>query len=261
MASTTSTASGVTAGRANRSGTTAGCRCARSRADRPSARSRFRQGSAGSGRDSSASRRPTSPSSRSSLLLTCGYSAMAVTPILAATVRMVTASRPCSSAMASAAPSICSRRSLSLPPVRRALSVSATACSFRPVPGLGPLVSPAHRLYSVDRENERSKKARTGWDLGGTSIAAERADDMASPAEQGAPVLDAEGLVKTYGRRRALDGFTLSAAAGEIVGLVGQTARARPRSSRWWPGWSGRRRAGCGSAASTPWPAREPPGR
>jgi ABC-2 type transport system ATP-binding protein len=34
-------------------------------------------------------------------------------------------------------------------------------------------------------------------------------------------VLAAEGLRKTYGSRPALDGFTLSAAAGEIVGLVG----------------------------------------
>jgi ABC-2 type transport system ATP-binding protein len=40
-------------------------------------------------------------------------------------------------------------------------------------------------------------------------------------AGQGLPVLAAEGLVKIYGRRRALDGFTLSAVAGEIVGLVG----------------------------------------
>jgi ABC-2 type transport system ATP-binding protein len=34
-------------------------------------------------------------------------------------------------------------------------------------------------------------------------------------------VLYATGLVKTYGGKRALDGFTLSVAAGEIVGLVG----------------------------------------
>jgi ABC-2 type transport system ATP-binding protein len=40
-------------------------------------------------------------------------------------------------------------------------------------------------------------------------------------AGQELPVLAAEGLVKVYGRRRALDGFTLSAVAGEIVGLVG----------------------------------------
>lgn len=35
------------------------------------------------------------------------------------------------------------------------------------------------------------------------------------------PILAAEKLVKTYGRRRALDDFTLDVVAGEIVGLVG----------------------------------------
>jgi energy-coupling factor transporter ATP-binding protein EcfA2 len=34
-------------------------------------------------------------------------------------------------------------------------------------------------------------------------------------------MLTAEGLVKAYGRRRALDDFTLHVAAGEITGLVG----------------------------------------
>jgi ABC-2 type transport system ATP-binding protein len=42
-----------------------------------------------------------------------------------------------------------------------------------------------------------------------------------APAGPELPVLAAEGLVKIYAGRRALDGFTLSAAAGEIVGLVG----------------------------------------
>jgi ABC-2 type transport system ATP-binding protein len=37
----------------------------------------------------------------------------------------------------------------------------------------------------------------------------------------GHPVLTATGLIKTYGGQRALDGFTLTVAAGEIVGLVG----------------------------------------
>jgi len=35
------------------------------------------------------------------------------------------------------------------------------------------------------------------------------------------PVLTADGLVKTYGHRRALDEFTLHVSAGEITGLVG----------------------------------------
>ena len=42
-----------------------------------------------------------------------------------------------------------------------------------------------------------------------------------APAGPELPVLAAEGLVKIYAGRRALDGFTLSVAAGEIVGLVG----------------------------------------
>jgi len=42
-----------------------------------------------------------------------------------------------------------------------------------------------------------------------------------APTAPGHPVLSAEGLVKTYAGRRALDGFTLTVAAGEIVGLVG----------------------------------------
>jgi ABC-2 type transport system ATP-binding protein len=41
------------------------------------------------------------------------------------------------------------------------------------------------------------------------------------PRPAGTTLLAAEGLVKSYGRRRVLDGFTLSVAAGEIVGLVG----------------------------------------
>jgi len=40
-------------------------------------------------------------------------------------------------------------------------------------------------------------------------------------------VLEACGLVKTYGRQRALDGLTLSVAAGEIVGLVGRNGAGK----------------------------------
>ena len=48
-----------------------------------------------------------------------------------------------------------------------------------------------------------------------------------APAGVSPPVLAAEGLVKTYGRRRALDGFMLSVAAGEIVGLVGHNGAGK----------------------------------
>ena len=40
-------------------------------------------------------------------------------------------------------------------------------------------------------------------------------------------ILEASGLVKTYGGQRALDGFTLRVAAGEIVGLVGRNGAGK----------------------------------
>ena len=40
-------------------------------------------------------------------------------------------------------------------------------------------------------------------------------------------MLVAEGLVKTYGGHRALDGFDLEAAAGEVVGLVGRNGAGK----------------------------------
>jgi ABC-type multidrug transport system ATPase subunit len=40
-------------------------------------------------------------------------------------------------------------------------------------------------------------------------------------------ILEASGLVKAYGRQRALDGFTLGVAAGEVVGLVGRNGAGK----------------------------------
>lgn len=40
-------------------------------------------------------------------------------------------------------------------------------------------------------------------------------------------ILEASGLVKAHGRQRALDGFTLCVAAGEVVGLVGRNGAGK----------------------------------
>jgi ABC-2 type transport system ATP-binding protein len=40
-------------------------------------------------------------------------------------------------------------------------------------------------------------------------------------------ILEASGLIKAYGRQRALDGFTLGVAAGEVVGLVGRNGAGK----------------------------------
>lgn len=42
------------------------------------------------------------------------------------------------------------------------------------------------------------------------------------------PVIETLGLVKDFGRTRALDGLNLSVAAGEIHGSWAPTARANP---------------------------------
>jgi ABC-2 type transport system ATP-binding protein len=66
-----------------------------------------------------------------------------------------------------------------------------------------------------------TREARTGTREAPTGTREAPTGTREARARQGLPVLAAEGLVKIYGRRRALDGFTLSAVAGEIVGLVG----------------------------------------
>jgi len=49
--------------------------------------------------------------------------------------------------------------------------------------------------------------------------------------------LDATGLQKSYGSRRVVKEVHLSVDAGEVVGLLGPTARARRRPSTWWSVW------------------------
>jgi ABC-2 type transport system ATP-binding protein len=51
-----------------------------------------------------------------------------------------------------------------------------------------------------------------------------------------APALEATGLGKRYRRRWALRDCTLAIPTGRVVGLVGPTARAKPRCCTWPPG-------------------------
>ncbi|MCA9227729.1 MAG: ATP-binding cassette domain-containing protein, partial [Planctomycetales bacterium] len=46
------------------------------------------------------------------------------------------------------------------------------------------------------------------------------------------PILDAQGLVKTYGRRRVVDGVSLQVDHGEIVGLLGPNGAGKTTSFR-----------------------------
>src|SRR5437773_7845349 len=46
------------------------------------------------------------------------------------------------------------------------------------------------------------------------------------------PILEAEGLVKTYGSRRVVDGVSFSVEAAEIVGLLGPNGAGKTTSFR-----------------------------
>ena len=70
------------------------------------------------------------------------------------------------------------------------------------------------------------------------------------------PALEIAGLRKAYDDRIAIDGVDLTVAPGETLGLLGATARARPRCSRSSPGCGVPTRAACTSAASMRSPAR-----
>jgi branched-chain amino acid transport system ATP-binding protein len=50
------------------------------------------------------------------------------------------------------------------------------------------------------------------------------------PSSAAAPVLmQVEGLAKRYGDQRALSDISFAVHAGEVLGLIGPTAPARPR--------------------------------
>ncbi len=53
-----------------------------------------------------------------------------------------------------------------------------------------------------------------------------------APASRGEPLLEARGLVKSYRRRRVVDGVNLRVAAGEIVGLLGPNGAGKTTSFR-----------------------------
>ena len=63
--------------------------------------------------------------------------------------------------------------------------------------------------------------------------------DLKMPADTAAvdPLLATEKLVKEYRHRRVVNGVSITVAAGEIVGLLGPTAPARPRPSTWSSAW------------------------
>ena len=46
------------------------------------------------------------------------------------------------------------------------------------------------------------------------------------------PMLDVQGLVKTYGRRRVVDGVSFIVERGEIVGLLGSNGAGKTTSFR-----------------------------
>ena len=45
--------------------------------------------------------------------------------------------------------------------------------------------------------------------------------DPAEPLDASAPVIELDGIVKTFGRTTALDGLSLTVGRGELVGLLG----------------------------------------
>ena len=70
------------------------------------------------------------------------------------------------------------------------------------------------------------------------------------------PILSAEGLVKSYGRRRVVDGVVLDVMPGEIVGLLGPNGAGKTTTFRMICGQvqPDRGRVFLGSSEVTRWP-------
>ncbi len=73
-----------------------------------------------------------------------------------------------------------------------------------------------------------SIKPATYLDQGGHTK--DLALDLSDPIDT--PILRADGLVKTYGRRKVVDGVTFEVARGEIVGLLGPNGAGKTTSFR-----------------------------
>src|SRR2546425_3427131 len=65
-----------------------------------------------------------------------------------------------------------------------------------------------------------------------TPHSALRAPHLVVTEDIAMPILEAEGLVKTYGSRRVVDGVGFSVEAAEIVGLLGPNGAGKTTSFR-----------------------------
>ncbi|WP_396031160.1 hypothetical protein [Cellulomonas fimi] len=65
------------------------------------------------------------------------------------------------------------------------------------------------------------------------------------------PVVEATHVTRRFDGTVALDDVSLAVRQGELVGLLGPTARARRRSSAWSPASASPTRARCASSAVT----------
>ena len=109
------------------------------------------------------------------------------------------------------------------------------------------------RRRRVHRAPERPAVAH-GRDRGAPLATEKRRDPAVGSAavDSATHAIEVAELEKRYGDTRAVDGVTLSIPAGEVFGLSGPTARARPRRSRSSRATARPTRARCGSSGSIP---------